>query len=287
MYPSQLFSLFPPFPRENKVFVAMSFDPRFDERWEKVIRLGIRRVTVKGTNLEARRVDTRKVSDSILTEILTGISNYLLVFADITSLGLADGKPIRNGNIMYEVGLAHAVRLPEEVILFRSDEDPLLFDVAHVRVNYYDPDNKHEESQERVANAVLDAIKELDLRRNLAVQRAVDSLDFAGWNILLSAQDEVRHPVVRNMGDALGHASAIAAISRLLDMGILQTQYTKVTPEQLTQNYDMPVEELVRYRITSFGKVVDAVCRERLRLTPDLVKEVKKIEDTLGEQNKS
>jgi hypothetical protein len=37
MYPANYFGLFPPFPRENTVFVAMSFDPRFQTRWSNVI----------------------------------------------------------------------------------------------------------------------------------------------------------------------------------------------------------------------------------------------------------
>jgi len=69
---------------------------------------------------------------------------------------------------MYEVGLAHALRLPEEVILFRSDSDPLLFDVANVRVNWYDPDGNPEEARRKVADIIIEALKEVDLKKNLA-----------------------------------------------------------------------------------------------------------------------
>jgi len=87
MYPLNFFSLFPPFPKNNKVFVAMSFEDKFNKRWEEVILPGIKNIARGGQRLEAYRVDVRKVSDSILTEILTEISNCLLVFADLTSLG--------------------------------------------------------------------------------------------------------------------------------------------------------------------------------------------------------
>ena len=87
MFPSNYFNLFPPFPRENKVFVAMSFYPIFDERWKNVIDPAIRRVERNNVPLEPHRVDVRRVSDSILTEILTGISRSLVIFADVTSLG--------------------------------------------------------------------------------------------------------------------------------------------------------------------------------------------------------
>jgi hypothetical protein len=279
MYPSQFLSLFPPFPREDKVFVAMSFDPHFDARWNKVILPGIRRVEVDGNRLEAYRVDTRRISDSIVTEILRGISNHRLIFADITTLSNIDGRPIRNGNVMYEVGLAHAARLAEEVILFRSDTDSLLFDLANVRVNQYDPDSKPQESQEQVVNAVVDALKELDLTRHLAVKRAVEGLDFAGWRVLLEGQDLINPPVVRTMRDALSHASRIAAIARLLDMGVLQTDFLNITPEYLrAANPEQPVEEMVRYRITPFGRAVQAMCVKKLGLTPELGRAIEEIE---------
>jgi hypothetical protein len=172
MFPSQYFNLFPPFPRENKVFVAMSFHPMFNKRWESVIAPAIKKVERNNVPLEPYRVDIRRVSDSILTEILTGISSSLVIFADVSSVGKIEEKPIRNGNVMYEVGLAHATRLPEEVILFRSDNDELLFDVANVRINSYDPDDDPETVVRLVGGAILEAIKEVDLKKNLAVKAA-------------------------------------------------------------------------------------------------------------------
>ena len=53
MYPVPVFSLFPPFPRENKVFVAMSFDPRFDARWNNVSKPGGTAISINDEPLEA------------------------------------------------------------------------------------------------------------------------------------------------------------------------------------------------------------------------------------------
>ena len=55
-------------------------------------------------------------------------------------MGTVNGHPMRNDNVLYEVGLAHAARLPAEVVLFRSDRDQLMVDVVNIRVNSYDPD---------------------------------------------------------------------------------------------------------------------------------------------------
>ncbi len=163
MYPRHFFDQYPAFPRSHRVFVAMSFDPRLDNRWHNVIFPAVAEVNVDGVNLEAHRVDIRSVSDSILTEILSGIGSALLVFGDITSLDNLNGVPLRNPNVFYEIGIAHATRLPEEVLLFRSDDGPLLFDVANIRVNRYDPDVNPTEARDHVRNIVSEAIRRLTL----------------------------------------------------------------------------------------------------------------------------
>ena len=73
MYPNTYLNLFPPFPLDKRVFVAMSFDSRFDDRWTKVIAPAIRSV-----DLVPHRVDFKTTSDSELTEILEGISRPFL-----------------------------------------------------------------------------------------------------------------------------------------------------------------------------------------------------------------
>jgi hypothetical protein len=64
---------------------------------------------------------------------------------------------------MYEIGLAHAVHTAPEVILFRSDNDRLLFDVTHVRVNSYDPDHDETGACRKLADAITDALREVEL----------------------------------------------------------------------------------------------------------------------------
>ncbi len=140
MYPARVLELFPPFPRRNEVFVIMSFDARFRHRWENVVVPAVGRIAIDGVPLRPVRADPRTVSDSIVTDIITGISNARLVLVDVTTMGIMDGTPIRNGSVMYEVGLAQAVRQPEEVILLRSDNARIIFDISIVRILSYDPD---------------------------------------------------------------------------------------------------------------------------------------------------
>lgn len=273
MYPQNYFALFPPFPRKSKVFVAMSFDDRFTERYEKVIAPGIRQVLEKGVFLEPHRVDARRISDSVLTEILDGISNDILVLADVTSIGSVDGRAIRNGNVMYEIGLAHALRLPEEVLVVRSDSDPLLFDLANVRVNQFDPDGDPEGSKRWIAETIAESLNEVDQRRSLTVRRGAQSLDAKSWTLLMEAgmqKKGIQPSRSINMRDALSNVERNASILRLLDLGALQTIYASITPEQLASD-ESRLEELMEYKLTAFGEAVLLYAGEKvIGTSPDV-----------------
>jgi hypothetical protein len=246
----------------------MSFHESFQKRWTEVIEKGISAIKRNGKPLEAVRVDTRRISDSVLTEILSGIGTSRLVLADVTTIHYMDGdRPIRNANVMYEVGIAHAMRLPEEVLLFRSDDDQLLFDVANVRVNKYSPDDRPDEARALIARSIIDALKELDLRRSFAVGRAAGSLDYVGWKLLSEAiAAKLKHPRMRTLGHHVVGAQRIAAIQRLLELGILQTSYLSITPELYHRMKDADDTEFLSYEVTEFGKAVFEEAMQRLGL---------------------
>jgi hypothetical protein len=258
LYPNTYLSLFPPFPRDNRVFVAMSFHQRFDARWHNVIAPAVRRVKIGDNPLEPHRVDLRKASDSVLTEVLEGISRCRFFLADITVIGEIDGRAVRNGNVLYEVGLAHATRLPEEVALLRSDNKELLFDVMNIRVLEYDPDGDPKAAQNLVTDAIVQSLKELDLRKSLSVQHVAESLDANCWSLILEANSSgtIHHPLVKTMGDALGGATRRHAIDRLLEKGALSAKIVKLTPEILSKDPDIQFEELMNYQVTELGHAV-------------------------------
>lgn len=253
----------------------MSFDERFQPRWRDVIVPAVSNIEIDEVPLEAFRVDARRMSDSIVTEILQGISQHLIVLADVTTIGYVGDRPIRNANVLYEVGIAHAVRLPVEVVLFRSDSDELLFDIANIRVNSYEPDENPEAARKLVRDSIASALQEVDLQRHLAVGRAVESLDYPSWLILAQAQDAqgINHPPTRTMGQALGNADRIRAIARLLDLGAIKTEYRRVTTELLQTTADEPGEAMLRYRATAFGSAIFMEGVNRIgMLSPDVLK---------------
>ena len=74
----------------------MSFDENFQRRWNEVIRPAVSKIKLDGVSLEPVRVDVRRISDSIVTEILQGIAHHLVVFADVTTIEYVGDKPIRS-----------------------------------------------------------------------------------------------------------------------------------------------------------------------------------------------
>lgn len=288
MYPHRYYDLFPAFPSTLEVFVAMSFDERFDHRFREVIRPGIEAVTIGAKPLIPVRVDARVISDSILTEILGGIGRSRLIFVDVTSEGSWNDRPIRNGNVMYELGIAHATRTPEEVVVFRSDDEPLLFDTANIRVNRYTPDTDPVASKKQVAKTVLSAIREIDITRNTAVAKAASSLDAISWSVLSNATrpQGIQHLPTRTMREALGNAQHNAALLRLLDVGAIEADFKVVTKDNVAEVLKQPTEELVRYRATPFGQALNAFIANRMRLTaPDVLAEIS-MKNAMDEQRK-
>jgi hypothetical protein len=258
MYPAHGLQLFPPFPRDERVFVAMSFDERLRSRWERVIEPGI-----KSAGLGAFRVDIPKTSTSIPADIIRGIAQSRLVFGDVTVL---DGH--RNANVLYEIGIAHASRQPEEVLLFRSDNAPLLFDVSTIRVNLYDPGGREDEARGRVTEAVQAALREVDVVRAVTVERAAGALDVPSVEILMSivGRGSGSHPPMKTMGDALGRARHVAAIDGLLQRGLIVAESEPLDAEEWTRLRSVKtsdfLQERVSYRPTPFGRaVMTAVAR--------------------------
>jgi len=250
MFPSELFSLYPPFPSEQRVFVAMSFAAPFQRRWEAVIKPAI-----ISTGLTPFRVDVSTISDSILTQILRGICDSRLIFADVTN-----NTGVTNPNVMYEIGLAHAVRQPQEVILFRSDKEKLLFDLAHVKVNFYEPDTKADASKASVEKALNEAMAETEQRKGIAVNRATDALDQTAIELMLTSMDgSIRYPKIKTLRDHVINAPKVSALSRLLELGLVKAQYPTFTIDDLQdEKMDESLEDLVTYQLTALGDAVMA-----------------------------
>ncbi|MGI8619595.1 MAG: hypothetical protein ACR2L6_11005 [Gemmatimonadaceae bacterium] len=261
MYPANYFSLFPPFGRDDRCFVAMSFDSRFDRRWD-IIATTIAREREDLPSLTAHRIDLSRRGDSILTEILDEVARCRLIVADVSTAATVDGRPVRNANVLYEVGLAHSVRMPEEVILIRSDDDPLPFDIANVRVHSYSPDTDPDGAASMLDYLIVDGLRSVDRVRSATVERTARVLDFECWDALhdIALDGDIGHPgrvdvVAQKMG-LLQALPRIAAIQRLLELGAISTSYQSITARHVGGYSELPRQDLFRYRMTPFGEAL-------------------------------
>jgi hypothetical protein len=175
MYPKVYIDLFRPFERAVEVFVAMPFSSEFETRWKDIFEPAI-----VACNLKPYRTKEVLVSDSIPINILEGISRAKLLLFDISNE--KEDRP--NSNVMYELGIAHAIRLPEEVIILRDDlSESSPFDIRHLRWNAFSTQNA-KKSQNTVKRLIKNAEKQIDLTRDIMVRSVCSSLDIDMFSFL-------------------------------------------------------------------------------------------------------
>ena len=90
MYPNAYLQAYWRKELKPQVFVAMSFDSRYDTRYETVIRPAIEGAPLLGRVLKAFRVDMSRTGDSILTDIVEGIAHSQLVLVDLSVVGRSE-----------------------------------------------------------------------------------------------------------------------------------------------------------------------------------------------------
>jgi hypothetical protein len=111
----------------------MPFKREYDCVFDMICRAG------ELANLRVRRVDQEPFTGSMISHIMASIqaSDFLL--------GVISEE---NGNVYYEIGLAHCQKKP--VVLLTSDYDSLKFDLRDHRTIRYDPENPESALEELV-----------------------------------------------------------------------------------------------------------------------------------------
>lgn len=206
-----------------QIFVAMSFAEVYKQRFEQVIAPAIRGIQVNGVPLQPYRVDLSKSGDSILTDIMDGIAHCQMFLADVSIVGndSRSGFSYRNGNVMYEVGLAVACRQSTEILLVRDDQDKFLFDVStipHVHLDFTKVEASRQELQERL----VERLRERDLLSDARVRKSIAGLTSEELSIIKQFGSQAPP---RAWGfQEKGHVNflAMAAIPRLFDKQLIQ-----------------------------------------------------------------
>lgn len=249
MHPQSFLKTFWRLDLRPQVFVAMSFDARYQSRFDNVIAPAIARLP----KLQPYRVDLSKSGDSILTDIVDGIAHSQLVLADVSTIGkdAVTGVPFRNANVLYEVGIALACRQPSEVLLVRDDEDKFLFDVSsipHMKVDFTATDS----AVAAIANALADRLRERSLTHDARVGLAIASLtnDEVAMLKTIAGYSEGFVWGRRNTGSVDFYA--MAALPRLLDKNLIRVvgEFEEGHPA---------------YAATELGRVVASLVKSNLR----------------------
>ena len=224
-----------------QIFVAMSFLEKYQSRFDDIITPAICSIRINDVQMKPYRVDISKSGDSILTDIMDGIAHSELILADVSSVGKDSetGGPYRNGNVMYEVGLALACRLPAEVLLIRDDKDKFLFDVSTIPHTTIDFTNK-DLAIETLRNELMARLKERKYINDVRLQLAIASLTYEeAAAIRKIAFSSLRWENKKGPKEFLG----IRSIPRLLDKQLMK----------LTGDLRSGVP---RYELTPLGHIV-------------------------------
>ncbi|HEV7298271.1 MAG TPA: hypothetical protein VGN72_02830 [Tepidisphaeraceae bacterium] len=261
MHPNTFVKVFWRLEVRPEVFVAMNFAPQYSRRYEEVIAPAIQALQLNGKRLRPRRVDSAHSGESILTEISDAIAHSCLVLADVSTIGrdAVTGKPYRNGNVMYEVGIALATRQPHEVLLVRDDDDPFLFDVStipHKRIDFTDIDKARDFLQKQLQSRLDEASFLHDARVRTALASLSDEDDR-----LLRHFTEQPNEVAAIIKQHT--VPSLLSVSRLLD-------------KQLIRTIGHHIDGTMMYRATPLGRVV-------AKLLHDDLEAAKKDAMTLGE----
>lgn len=162
----------------DEVFVAMSFDARFDSRFESIFKPAIEEIPVDGRKLRANRVNENKSGDSIITDIVRGIAQSCVVLADLSAIQESSAGAdtvFRNGNVMYELGLAHAVKSPARVVIVRDDDKKLLFDISsipHTTIDF----SAEDEARKIIRDLIADRMDELERVIDIKLRNFLDAM---------------------------------------------------------------------------------------------------------------
>lgn len=151
----------------NSCFVVMPFSPFFQTQYSQVIQEAL-----KDLNLECIRGDEIYSKQRIMDDIWDSIKKCRLVIAELTG---------RNPNVLYEIGLAHAIGKP--IIILTRNPDDVPFDLKDLRYLFYD---------------INDPFWGENLKKGIKnlVQKVIESPSIGGYLEGISFPKEIEYPEI-------------------------------------------------------------------------------------------
>jgi len=133
----------------DSCFVVMPFADPIGKYYANVYQPAIEKAKLKADRADSDLYATGKIID----QIWKGINSARILLAELTD---------RNANVLYELGLAHALRKPVVLVCSKANENDVPFDLRHVRVIYYDKDDPFWGTKliEKVAETILSVLQD-------------------------------------------------------------------------------------------------------------------------------
>jgi hypothetical protein len=130
----------------DSCFVVMPFAAPIGAYYQHIYEPAIQKAGLRAVRADADIYGTGKIID----QIWSGINAAKVLVAELTG---------RNSNVLYELGLAHALQKP--VVLVSSNEGDVPFDLRHIRVIYYDVSDPFwgQKLIDKVAENIVSALK--------------------------------------------------------------------------------------------------------------------------------
>jgi hypothetical protein len=128
-------------------FVMMPFSDPIGGYYDSLYKPAIEKAKLKPDRADSDIYGTGKIID----QIWKGITSARVLLAELTG---------RNANVLYELGLAHALHKPVVLICAKASEEDVPFDLRHVRAIYYDKDDPFwgPKLVEKVAEKILSVL---------------------------------------------------------------------------------------------------------------------------------
>jgi len=228
MHPREFMDNFWTIEDTKRVFVMMAF--AHHAVWKNIIEKAITK-----SKLQPDRADV-PLSGPIPDKILEGIFNARIILVDLSPQLLKDGKTedqitmkyLYNWNVAYELGIAHAVRQKEEVILISQTREAMPFDIHHWNIHQYSPDNI-KNSINKIRDLLNNANQSIDISKSLLVERDSRKLDNKCIDLMRSSKNTSivdPDPDKTKYKLALGSPNElyfVAAIQKLLDLNLIRS----------------------------------------------------------------
>ena len=206
--------------------------------WNNIIKKAI-----KKAKLKPDRADI-PLSGPIPDNILDGIFNARIILVDLSPQlvkagKIEDGKKLKylyNWNVAYELGIAHAARQKDEVVLISQTIEKVPFDIQHWQIHQYDQ-NDTIDSINRIGNLLKIADRNIDDSKSRLIKRDADKLDLYCISLMTSFRNKANKDetfeipenptkdLPNGTKEPLDKPSVMLAIHKILDLGILKSRY--------------------------------------------------------------